>query len=413
MTTVESCPMASIGERFNPLSQEQLENPYSFYANARREEPVFYSPAFHMWVVTRYCDARAVLSNPTAFSSRRTIDPIVPIAPAAYAALAAGPAPVPVVVNSDPPDHGRFRRVLNRAFSPALMRLLEPEIREITNARIDAIEPLGRADVMQALAFPIPVQVICRLLDAGDEYADRLGRWGRSLIALVSSALSPEQQLAAAIDVVNLQCFMAELLQRKRAEPGDDIASQMLAAGEDRFTDEELVFQMSGLLIAGHETTAYMIGNALHLLLREPEHWQAVVADRSLVPAAVEETLRADSSVPTFIRTATEDTELAGRTIAKGENVLVVFASANHDEEHFPSPGTFDLHRTGKVGHMGFGHGIHSCVGAGLARLEGRVVLEALAARMPNLRLVPDQPRRHFPQVIFHGFERLDVVWNG
>ena len=412
MTTVDSCPMSSIGERFNPLSEEQLEDPYSFYAEARREEPVFYSPAFHMWVVTRYSDARAVLAQPSVFSSRKTIDPIVPIAPEAYAALAAGPAPVPVLVNSDPPHHGRFRRVLNRAFSPARMRLLEPDIREVTHARIDAIEPLGRADVMQALAFPIPVQVISRLLDAGDEHADQLGRWGRSLIALVSSALSPEQQVAAATDVVNLQRFMAELLQRKRAEPGEDIPSQMLAAGEDMFTDEELIFQMSGLLIAGHETTAYMIGNAIHLLLGAPEHWQAVVADRTLIPAAIEETLRADSSVPTFIRTATEDTELAGKTIAKGENVLVVFASANHDEDHFPHPGSFDLYRTSNVGHMGFGHGIHSCVGAGLARLEGRVVLEILAARLPNLRLVPDQPLRHVPQVIFRGFERLDVEWD-
>ncbi|HVF13102.1 MAG TPA: cytochrome P450, partial [Acidimicrobiales bacterium] len=120
----------------------------------------------------------------------------------------------------------------------------------------------------------------------------------------------------------------------------------------------------------------------------------------------------ADTSVPAFIRTATEDTEVAGKSIAEGENVLVLFASANHDEDHFPDPGSFDLHRTSKVGHMGFGHGIHSCVGAGLARLEGRVILETLASRLPNLRLVPDQPLRHFPQLIFRGLERLDVAWD-
>lgn len=411
MTTTESNPMSSIGERFNPLSEEQLEDPYSFYAEARREEPVFYSPAFHMWVVTRYADARAVLGNPTLFSSRKTIDPIVSIAPEAYGVLAAGPALVPVLVNSDPPEHGRFRRVLNRAFSPTRMRLLAPQIREIANAHVDAIEPLGRADLMQALAFPIPVHVIARLLDVGDEHADQLGRWGRSLIALISSAMDAEQQVAAATDVVNLQRFMAGLVQRKRAEPGDDIASQMLAA-EEAFTEEELVFQLAGLLIAGHETTTYMIGHAIHLLLREPQHWQAVVADRSLIPSAIEETLRADTSVPAFIRTATDNTQVAGRNIAKGEDVLVMFASANHDEDHFPDPGSFDLHRTSKVGHMGFGHGIHSCVGAGLARLEGRVILETLATRLPNLRLVPGQPLRHLPQLIFRGFERLDVEWD-
>ncbi|MGI8806375.1 MAG: cytochrome P450 [Acidimicrobiales bacterium] len=270
----------------------------------------------------------------------------------------------------------------------------------------------GRADVMQALAFPIPVHVIARLLDVGDEHAEQLGQWGRSLIALISSAMDKEHQVAAATEVVSLQRFMADLVQRKRADPGDDIASQMLAAGEETFTDDELVFQMSGLLVAGHETTTYMIGHAIHLLLRQPEHWQAVVADPSLIPDAIEETLRADTSVPAFIRTATADTELAGRKIAEGEDVLVVFASANHDEDHFPDPGSFDLHRTSKVGHMGFGHGIHSCVGAGLARLEGRVVLETLASRLPNLRLVPDQPLRHFPQLIFRGFERLEVAWD-
>ena len=412
MTSTESCPMASIGERFNPLSEEQLDDPYPFYAEARREEPVFYSPAFQMWVVTRYSDARAVMGNPKTFSSRQTIDPIVEIAPEAYAVLASGPPVLPVLVNSDPPNHGRFRRVLNRAFSPPRMRLLEPGIREITHAHIDAIEPLGRADVMQTLAFPIPVGVIARLLGVGDENAEQLGRWGRSLITLISSSLDTEQQVAAARDVVNLQRFMADLVKRKRAEPGDDIASQMLAAGEANFTEDEVVFQLSGTLIAGHETTTYMIGNALHLLLREPEHWQAVVADRSLIPEAIEETLRADTSVPAFIRTATEDTELAGTNIAKDENVLVVFASANHDEDYFPDPGSFDLHRASKVGHMGFGHGIHSCVGAGLARLEGRVVLETLASRLPNLRLAPDQPLRYLPQIMFRGLERLDVEWD-
>jgi cytochrome P450 len=411
MTTTESCPMSSVGERFNPLSDEQLEDPYSFYAEARREEPVFYSPAFHMWVVTRYADARTVLGDPTLFSSRKTIDPIVEIAPAAYGVLASGPALVPVLVNSDPPEHARFRRVLNRAFSPPRMRLLEPAIRELTHAHIDAVEPDGRADFMQALAFPIPVHVIARLLDVGDEHADQLGRWGRSLIALISSAMDAEQQVAAATDVVNLQRFMADLVRRKRAAPGEDIASQMLAAGDEMFTEDELVFQLAGLLTAGHETTTYMLGHAIYHLLREPERWQAVVADRALIPDAIEETLRAETSVPAFIRTATDDTELAGKSIAKGENVLVLFASANHDEDYFPEPGSFDLRRTSKVGHMGFGHGIHSCVGAGLARLEGRVILETLASRLPNLRLVPDQPLRHLPQLIFRGLERLDVEW--
>lgn len=412
MSTVgQSCPY-SIGQRFNPLG-EQLDDPYPFYAEARREEPVFFSPAFSMWIVTRYQDVRAVVANPRLFSSRKTIDPIVELCPAALAELGpGGPFPVPSLVSSDPPGHGRWRTVMNQAFSPSRMRRLEAEIREIARERVDAIAPLGRAEVMGDIAFPVPLKVIARLCDIDDEHLDDLKRWGESLVLLISSPLEPEHQVQMARDMADYRRFMAAHVARKRKEPGDDITSQLLAGGgNEPFSDEELVTQMVGNFVAGHETTTHMIGNALQLLLSEPARWQAVVDDPSLIPAAVEETLRLDTSVPTFIRTATADTVLAGKNIAAGDNVLVVFASANHDEEEFTDPESFDLHRKGKGRHMGFGHGIHSCVGAPLARIEGQAVLEALATRLPDLRLVPGQQLHHIPQLIFRGYDKLEVEW--
>ncbi len=374
---------------------------------------MFFSPAFHMWVVTRYQDVRAVVGNPGLFSSRKTIDPIAPICPEARAVLGpGGPFPVPSLVSSDPPGHGRWRKAMNQVFSPSRMRRLEPQIREIARARVDAIAPRGHAEVMDDIAFPVPLQVIARLCDIDDADVEDLKRWGQSLVLLISSGLDPDGQVEMARDVVEYQRFMAALVARKRAHPGDDIASLLLAGGGDApFSDEEVVHQMVGNFVAGHETTTHMIGNALHLLLSEPARWEALVADPSLIPAAIEETLRLDTSVPTFIRTATADTVLAGRKIAKGDNVLVVFASANHDDQEFADPAAFDLHRKGKGKHMGFGHGIHSCVGAPLARIEGQAVLEALATKLPDLRLVPGQQLSHIPQLIFRGYEKIEVTW--
>jgi cytochrome P450 len=409
-----SGPHCSIGDRFNPLVGEQLDNPYPFYEEARRDDPVFFSSAFHMWVVTRYEDVRSVLSDPGRFSSRHSIDPIAPICPEAQAVLEASGLPlVAQVVNSDPPDHDRWRRVMTKAFSASRMRLLEPRIRQITQSRIDAIQSAGRADMVADFGFPIPLQVIARLFGIGDEHLDVLKRGGLNYVALVSSVVEPGRQVEIAHEVVAYQLFLRDHLQRTRAQPGDDVISEMIEGlGDEPFSDAELVSMMVGIVAAGHESTAHLISNALHLLLSEPDRWRQVVADPSLIPAAVEETLRMDPPIPAFLRTATADTTLGGRAIAMGDMVAVVFASANHDARQFPDPSTFELNRQNATRHVGFGHGIHFCVGAQLARIEARVALESLAVRLPNLRLAPGQDLRHVPTLIFRAFEELKVEWD-
>lgn len=213
--------------------------------------------------------------------------------------------------------------------------------------------------------------------------------------------------------MVEFQLFIRDHIERKRREPGEDLVSQLIAGGGDEkpFSEDELVTQIVGFLMAGHETTTNSIGNALNLLLGERSRWEAIVADRSLIPAAFEEVLRVDTSVPTFLRTATADTELAGRKISAGDRVLVAYGSANHDAEVFEDPDSFRFDRLNDSPHMGFGAGVHYCVGAPLARLQGRVVLDCLAERLPTLRL-PEQELRRVPTLMFRGFEEIYVEWD-
>ncbi|HEX2052466.1 MAG TPA: cytochrome P450, partial [Actinomycetota bacterium] len=389
---------------FNPLAGDQLENPFPVYAAARESLPVFFSPAYRMWVVTRYEDVRFVTDRPDLFSSKDSINPIVEFCPEAYGVLATGFPPTAVLVNSDPPDHERWRRAIRGSFSGPRMRRLEPEVRELASARIDRLKPAGKAEIMEDLAYPIPLQVIARLFGLGDERLDDLKRWSFSFISLISSALDCDRQVKAANDLVEFQHFMKYQMDLRRSNPGEDIISELLhAGGEQRFTDGELVYQLTGLLLAGHETTTNFIGKALFLLLSEPDRWGALVRSPSLVPQAVEEALRYDTSVPTFLRTATTDIGLAGQSIKGGDRVLVVYGSANRDSSIFEEPDTFDLHRSFDRPHMGFGHGIHYCVGAPLARMQSRVVLETLVDRLPGLRLAQGQEFHHVPTLIFRG----------
>ena len=411
-TTDPPHPGPTPGERFDPLAGEHLEDPYPFYAQARRDQPVFFSPALNMWVVTRYQHARAIMANPAVFSSRRSVASIVEICPQAKEVLATGVPHEHTAIDSDPPGHARWRGVLGAGLSGSRMRRLESRIRDITQARIDAIAPRGRAEVLRDLGFPIPLRVIAWLCGIGDEHIEALQRGGQSTMELVSSVAGPGRQVELARDVVAHRRLIRAHVERKRAEPGDDITSALIAGGGDTpFSDTEVVAQLISVVVGGHETTAHLIGNALHLLLSEPSRWADVVADPSLIPAVVEETLRIDSPVRTFMRTAAVDTELAGNRIAAGDTVLVVFGSANHDDAQFADPELFDLGRRNATSHLAFGHGIHYCVGAPLARIEARVILESLATRLPALRLAPGQQLRHIPQLLFRGFESIEIEW--
>ena len=308
----------------------------------------------------------------------------------------------------DPPDHTRIRRLVSAAFTPKAVDGLEPWIRDITGRLLDAADP-GGFDLIDALAFPLPIAVICRLLGvpARDEVLFRA--WGHD----VAATLEPQTQRAARDNShsaeLALTAYLKDLVEARRADPDDSLLSALIAAeeGGDRLSSGELVSTALLLLVAGFETTVNLIGNGTVALLGAPEQWRRLTDDQALVPGAIEEVLRHDSPVQLTTRIATEDLEIDGTAIRKGTPVLVAIGGANRDPGVFGDPGEVRIDRPNASRHLSFSLGIHRCLGAPLARLEGRVALEELALRYPRLRLAGTPVRR--PLLVLRGFESVPV----
>jgi cytochrome P450 len=275
---------------------------------------------------------------------------------------------------------------VNRGFTPRRIAALEPRIREITRHCLDALNGSGEIDLMRDFAVPIPVTVIAELLGVPAEHLVDFKRWSDAIVQGVSlggATAAPTETIGTMLEFMQ---FLQQLVEERRARPAEDLISVLIEeeAGGSLDFQELLLFAVV-LLVAGNETTTNLIGNAVHLLLDRPDDLAAVAADPALVPGLVEEALRYVSPIQMLPRSATRDVEVAGTRIAKGENVLVLFASANRDSRKFENGDEFDLLRNPKE-HIAFGFGIHYCLGASLARLEGRIAFEELFARLPNLR---------------------------
>lgn len=315
------------------------------------------------------------------------------------------PAPVGDMTGMDAPEHTRFRRLLTGKFTVRRMRRLTERLHEITAAQLDAMERRGPGtDLVEAFARPVPALMICELL--GVPYADR-ERFQHHAHTLMSMDVAPEDRYTA---MTGLQEYMAELIAAKRAEPCDDLLGDL--AQDSDLTDEELVGVGGFLLAAGLDTTANMIAHGTFALLCNPDQAEALRTDPGLAPQAVEELMRYLTVAHTSVKTALEDVELDGRTIRAGESVTLSLEAANRDPERFPDPDTLDLRRKA-TGHLGFGHGIHQCLGQQLARVELAVALPALLDRFPTLRL--DVPAAEVPlrtDMNIYGVHRLPVTWD-
>ncbi|MFJ8696730.1 cytochrome P450 [Streptomyces roseolilacinus] len=315
------------------------------------------------------------------------------------------PAPVGDMTGMDAPEHTRLRRLLMGRFTVRRMRELTDRVREITAEHLDALERRGPGtDLVEAYARPIPALVICELL--GVPYADR-GRFQDHAHTLMSMEAAPEDRHAAMNGLLE---YMAELVAAKRAAPCDDLLGDL--ARESDLTDEELVGLGGFLLAAGLDTTANMIAHGTFALLSNPAQAEALRDDPELAPQAVEELMRYLTVAHTTVRTALEDVEVDGQLIRAGESVTVSLEAANRDPERFPDPDVLDLRRRA-TGHLGFGHGIHQCLGQQLARVELAVALPALLTRFPTLRL--DLPADEVPLrtgMNIHGVHRLPVAWD-
>jgi cytochrome P450 len=402
----------SLGALYHPLQGEQLENPYPFYARARREEPIFFSPDLGTWVVTRYDDVLTILSQPDVFSSKDALRPVVRFSPAVFAELSKGYPFVPNVVDSDGKEHTRFRNAVSKAFAPKRIKQLEPFIKEVVTSLVDSFIHDHKAELISQFAYPLPLEVALFLIGVPKEDMAATKKLSDRTSMLVNFPLSEELQVEYARDFVRFQHYFIQLVNERRRVPREDLISDLLATppGEPPFDDTQLVNVLISMVIAGHETTAQLIGNGLVLLLEQPERWQTLCAHPERIPQAIEEILRYDSPVHAFFRTTTQEVTVGGIKFSPETLLMVVFGSANRDETQFPQADQFDMQRSPNR-HVAFGYGIHFCVGAPLARKQGQIALETLCQRLPNLRLAPQQTLSHAPGLRQRGFQRIEVVW--
>jgi cytochrome P450 len=393
-----------------------LAAPHPLFDLTRAGERVFFYEERGLWVVARYDDVVAALKDHARFASQGAVKMSVRFAPETLELIRqALPYGMRTLVNVDPPDHTRIRAVVNRAFTPRRVAELEPAIRGLSEALIDQMIGAGQADLVAQLAQQLPMQVIYALLGIPEADRAQLKQWCFDWMTLVTAALPPEEQLPRAQSLVRYTAYMRELVERRRAAPQDDFISDLTRSvdqGEAPITIHEMLDIINLLMTAGQETTAHLIASCLYRLLSVPARWRAVVAAPERIPALVEETLRYDGVTLGSLRIAREDVTIGGVTIPRGATVLLALAGANHDPQIFPEPQRFDPERPNLARHLAFGNGIHYCLGAPLGRLELRVVLERLAARLPDLRLAPGAQLSYQPSLMMRGLVALPVEWD-
>ncbi|MFI9383509.1 cytochrome P450 [Kutzneria sp. NPDC052558] len=373
MTTTEVIDLVGLGEEF-------LRNPFPFYAELRARGPVHrvrIPGGFEAWLVVGYEAGRAALADPRLSKRLDAAAPSVPVITSAAGTH---------MLNSDPPDHSRLRKLVTMAFTPRRIELLEPRVQAIADELLDDMlaRPDGRADLVESLSFPLPITVICELV--GVPTLDRATFRG-----WVSDQITHPDVETRRAATVAISDYITELIEDKRRDPGEDLISGLIRTADedgDRLSADELRGTVWLLLVAGHETTVNLISNGVVALLAHPDQLAALRGDMSLLGNAVEEMLRYDGplEIPTF-RFTTEPIDIGGVTVPGGGEVVVVsLADAGRDPAKFPEPDRFDIRRNAH-GHLGFGHGMHFCLGATLARMEAKVAIGSLLERCPDLAL--------------------------
>jgi cytochrome P450 len=404
------CPVAN---DFDPLAPEFLRDPFTVLAGVR-EEPVFYAPSLDYYVVTRYADIDAVFHDNETYSAANAQLPLVALDPeAGRILLAGGHKPQPSMVSLDEPEHRRLRGPAARALTPRRVAAMEPTICATLDELLDAIDVDAPFDLVSALTFPLPATVIFSFMGVPPEDYAQLKVWGGHRATLAWGRPGPEEQVEHATNMAAYRQYLRALVTAKATARADDFASALLAIHDEdpeALTREEIASILFSLSFAGHETTNYLIGNAVRRLLERPEHWAALVAAPALIPGAVDETLRYDPSVPVWRRVTTRPVTLGGVDLPAGAKLFLWLAAAGRDPAVFDDPDEFDIERENARRHLVFGKGIHFCLGSALGRLEAQLALEALTRRFPTLRLVPEQKLTFHPNISFRGPQQLWVT---
>ena len=386
---------AAAGERwrtgvaYNPFSDRMVQDPYPVYAAMHRLSPVHRSRLMNAWLFTRHADGEAILRDHQNFGS----DPRKGTLTRRQQAMLPSPGEFSMLF-LDPPDHTRLRKLVNKAFTPRAVGALETRIRATLASLLDAIENPGGFDLMEAVAQQLPVIVIAEMLGVPPADWARFKTWSAQRARLLEPTISPRERRLVGSSAHEFDAYLRKIVAARRAEPRDDILSALVQVEDEgeRLTERETLNMLRLLVNAGTETSVNLIGNGMLALLRHPDQLRRLREDPELVPSAIEELLRFDSPVQAAFRRALADCEVNGFGVRKRDNVVVLIGAANRDGQAFEEPDRLDVGRA-VCPHLSFGRGIHHCLGASLARLEGRVVFEMLLERFADIGLLDERPR--------------------
>jgi cytochrome P450 len=413
MTRGVAAPDHPEGMDLDFKSLVNVYDPFPLYRWLREHDPLHWSPSLNAWAVTRYSDVLEIFTRPIKFSSDRFRRIDEKYASHRPAVRQVGEILDDWLVFRDPPDHTRLRSLLQKSFTPTHLANSRERIQATVDGLFDLVAARGAMDFIHDVAFPLPATVIAILLGAPTEDIDVIKDWSDRLAAYLGGSVAGKDNFAEARDGVSqLADYFRSLLRERQAAPRDDLMSLMLRAEHDgdRLSHEEVVANCVLLIFAGHETTTNLLGNGLFHLLRHPDQQQLLQQNPQLGAGAVEEFLRYDGPVPATIKVATEDVEWHDKRIQCGNMVIPFLSSANRDPRQFHDPDSFDIRRAPNR-NVAFAYGIHFCLGAPLARLEGQLTIDTLLRRFPDLALKSSQPRWK-PMIFLRGLESLEVTWS-
>jgi cytochrome P450 len=389
---------------FNPFDPEFRANPYPHFPKLLDGPPKQLNLLMPSTLVARYADVIKVLHDHGGFTVRRpetTLRQRINVFDGA-----------PTILTADPPVHTRLRKLVSKAFTPKRVRELEPRIRDITGQLLSAVAESTELDAMAALANPLPVIVIAELLGVSAADHAKFKQWSNDLITSFGQDIAAEPSAAGLAAKEALRSYLAEAIKQRRANPADDLISALVAARDesDALSESELLAFVVLLLLAGNETTTNLIGNGLLALCCFPDQQERLRQNRALIPKAIEEMLRYDPPVQMTVRVPTVATNIGGTEVAAGSLAFILLAAANRDPAQFPRPDSFEIEREPNQ-HVSFGEGIHFCLGAPLARLEGAIAIESMLEQFPRLQLAnPDAKLEYRGSMALRGLRRLPLL---
>lgn len=390
------------------FAPETIADPYPNYRRLQAETPRFWDDARGHWIFTRYADVTALLAHPALRAEKFSADSLAPELQTEF-----GPLYTMLsrqMLFRDPPEQTRLRMLAAKAFTPRVVEVLRAQIQHWTDTFLEAIPADRPLDVIHDLAYPLPATVIAEMLGVPPEDRDRFREWSDDFAGFLGTFSTVPEDLRPFLNgIYRMMDYLHEVVDRTRSQPGDNLLSALIAAEEqgDRLTEEELIANCLLLLVAGHETTTNLIGNGLYALLSHPAQANWLREDAARLPAAIEELLRYESPIQWTTRYAVETILLGNARIEPGQFVMLGLGAANRDPAQFTAPDRLDLARH-EGRHLAFGYGVHYCLGAALARLEGQIALGTLLRRYPTLRLT-GEPLHWQPNIIFRALRSLPV----